>query len=499
MSISRTNPVLALSLCAAALTAMAALSGCHIAPKYVRPQFQAPPAYKDETTQPSATSPAWSAANPADASARGAWWLVFNDAQLSDLEKQVDVSNQNIALAAANYAAARALVRETRSQYFPTASLGAGVQTARLSVFPAVNLTSGASYTEYTLPLEASWEPDIWGRVRNSVHSAAYAAQSDAATLESVRLAMRAQVAMNYFQIRAQDALADVLDSTISSDQSTLDITQSLAQSGLSNDEAVAAAEAQLQATKAQRENIRITRAQYEHALALLLGKTPADFSLPVMPLQSPAPDIPPGVPATLLERRPDIAAAERTVAQANAQIGIARSAYFPNLTLSGSVGYESLSALTWVSWPSRVWAVGPSIAETIFDAGLRRATVQEYRARYDASVATYRQTVLTAFQQVEDNLAATSRLRDEIRQQNLAVEAANRQLAEATTRYKSGLDPYLNVIQAEQTVLSYRQTEVSLRSQQMNATVQLIQALGGGWSVAQLPSTDVVRRVSTK
>jgi NodT family efflux transporter outer membrane factor (OMF) lipoprotein len=470
-------------------------AGCQLAPKYVVPTVQAPPAYKELSPAELAGGVHWSAAIPADALARGQWWEIFGDPQLNTLETEVVISNQNIAVAAANYAAARAIVRETRSQYFPSLTGGASIENSRVSVFPAANISSGTTYTEYSLPVEASWEPDLWGRVRNSVRSAAFAAQADAATLASVRLAVQAQLAMNYYLVRSQDVLAKVLDDTIVSNQQTLDLTQALYRSGLTTDEAVSAAEAQLRAVQAQRENVRITRAQYEHAMAMLLGKAPADFTLAPTTAELVPPVIPVGVPSELLERRPDIAASERTLAQANAQIGVAKSAYFPDVTLSGTAGFTGLSAADWFTWPSRVWAVGPAIAETVFDAGLRRATVQQYRSQYDAAIASYRQAALTAFQQVEDGLVASRVLRAQLQKQDQAVAAAQRAFNEATVRYKAGLDPYLNVIQAQQTLLSYQESAVQIRSQQMTAAVQLIQALGGGWNIQQLPTAAMVAK----
>jgi len=476
-----------------ALTLLLALplfttTGC-LAP-YKTPQFQAPPAYKEEAAPAGAAAAVqWTPAKPADARARGEWWTVFNDQELDTLEQQVSVSNQSIGLAAENYAAASAVVREARSQYFPVGSIGASVTNARVSVVPAVNVQSGTTYTEYTLPLEATWEPDLWSRVRNNVHAATFSAQSDAATLENVRLAIHAQLAIDYFLLEGQDSIAGVLDTVIADDDVTLRISIGLLHSGLTTDEAVSAAEAQLHATEAQRENVRLVRAQYEHAIAMLVGKTPAEFSIPFHPLDSVVPGVPPSLPADLLQRRPDIAAAERAVAQANAEMGVAHAAFFPDLTLSGAFGFTGLSASDWLTWPERMWAAGPSLAQTVLDGGLRRATVQEYRSRYEAGLANYRQTVLGAFQQVEDNLAATRILVQQRTQQETAVAAATRTLKEAQVRYEAGLDPYLNVVQAEQTLLSYQETAITVRSQQLTTAVQLIQSLGGGWDISELPS----------
>jgi NodT family efflux transporter outer membrane factor (OMF) lipoprotein len=319
-----------------------------------------------------------------------------------------------------------------------------------------------------------------------------FAAQASVADLENVRLSAQSDLATDYYELRAQDALKQLFDSTVSAYQEQLELTRDLFKSGIGNDEAVAQAESQLKATQAQDTNLGVLRAQYEHAIALLVGQPASTFSLSaeveVSPAASPPP-IPVGLPSELLERRPDIAAAERAVAQANAQIGIAKTAFFPTITLSASAGLESLSPASWFTWPSRIWSVGPSLAETIFDAGLRRATVQQFQATYDQTVATYRETVLTAFQQVEDNLAALRILTQVIDQQEEATESARRSLREANTRYKAGLDPYLNVIAAQILLLNDQQTAVNFRMQRMVASVQLIKALGGGWDASELPS----------
>ena len=349
--------------------------------------------------------------------------------------------------------------------------------------------SSTGTFTDYTLPFDATWQPDLFGRIRNTVKSAAYGAQASAADLENTRLTVQAEVAVDYFQLRGQDALKQLLDSTVVAYQQSLDLTKALYETGIDTDEAVAQAETQLEATQAQDTALGIQRAQFEHAIAMLTGQPASTFSIPVEPLKASPPAIPFGVPSQLLERRPDIAAAERLVAQANAQIGIARAAYFPTVTLSAAAGFESSSIANWFTWPSRFFSVGPAAAETIFDAGLRRATVEQYRAQYDETVANYRQAVLTAFQQVEDNLASLRILSVEIQDQDAAVKSAERTLALATDRYKLGLDPYLNVITAQTALLSNQQTAVNLRIQQMTASGGLIEALGGGWDASQLPS----------
>jgi NodT family efflux transporter outer membrane factor (OMF) lipoprotein len=423
---------------------------------------------------------------------------MFGDPELNELEEKSAVSNQSIAAAADAFLAARALVRQARSQYFPTLTTNPSIVNARPSAAQFGGLQAGdasaagftvKSYTNYSLPFDASWEPDLWGRIRNNARENAFAAQASAADYENVRLTAEAELAADYYQLEGQDSLKQVLDSTATAYQQALDLNRSLYRAGLTTDEAVAQSEAQLKAAQAQDTNLGIVRAQYEHAIAVLIGQPASTFSLPEKSMDSAPPRIPVGIPAELLQRRPDIAAAERTVAQANAQIGVAKSAYFPNVLLSATGGFGNSVAADWLTWPSRFWSVGPSAAETIFDAGLRRATMEQYRATYDETVANYRQTVLTAFQEVEDNLASLRILSQDIEQQQAAVEAASRSLQEATARYRSGLDPYLNVISAQTILLSDEQTAVDYRIEQMVASVQLIKALGGGWSTAELPS----------
>jgi NodT family efflux transporter outer membrane factor (OMF) lipoprotein len=389
-------------------------------------------------------------------------------------------------------------VHQARSQYFPTVTTNPSITTNRTFSAGSSSSSSGSSssspsaveYPEYSLPFEASWTPDLFGRVRNTVRSNVASAQASAADLENTRLTAQAELAVDYYQLRTQDALKHLLDSTVVAYQESLWLTKALYETGIDSDEAVAQAETQLEATQAQDTNLGIARAQYEHAIALLVGQPASTFSIPVKPLEAKPPAVPFGVPSQLLERRPDIAANERLMAQANAQIGIAKVAYYPTITLSGTAGFESISIANWLTWPARFWSAGPALAETLFDAGLRRATVQQFQAAFDSTVANYRQTVLTAFQQVEDNLAALRLLSQEIQQQDAAVRSAQRNLTVATDRYKLGIDPYLNVITAQTTLLSNQQTAVNLRMEQMTASVQLIEALGGGWNATQLPSS---------
>jgi len=460
---------------------------CAVGPKYEKPTVSTPPAYKEASSReiPGTT---WVAAQPSDAVLRGHWWEMFQDPVLNGLEERVDLSNQNIAASMAAFAEARAVVKQARAQYFPTVTTSPGVTVSHTPVVPGVPAQSG-SVTDYAFPFDASWAPDLWGRIRNTVRGNVAAAQASAADLENARLTAHAEVAVDYYQLRTQDALKQVLDSTVSAYRESLKLTQALYETGIDSEEAVAQAETQLDTAEASATNVGILRAQYEHAIALLIGEPASSFSLSPAPWTAEPPLIPAGLPSQLLERRPDIAASERLVAQANAQIGIATAAYFPSLTLTGSVGVESTSLASLFTWPSRVWSVGAELAETLFDAGLRRATVQQFEASYEQAVATYRQTVLTAFQQVEDNLSTLRILSQQIGQQDTAVKASQHYLTLATDRYKLGLDPYLNVITAQTALLGNEQTLANLRMQQMTASVGLIEALGGGWQASQLPS----------
>jgi NodT family efflux transporter outer membrane factor (OMF) lipoprotein len=465
---------------AALLGALILSSGCNRGLRYQRAQVETPPAYKEME--------GWKTAQPQDDTLRGKWWEMFNEPPLNALEEKVSVSNQNIASAAASFLAARALVKEARSQLFPAVTTNPSI-TVQRSPSSSGSKSSAGTFTDYTLPFDATWQPDLFGRIRNTVKAAAYGAQASAADLENTRLTVHAEVAADYFQLRGQDALKQLLDATVIAYQQSLDLTRALYETGIDSEEAVAQAETQLEATKAQDDNLGIQRAEFEHAIAMLTGQSASTFSIPIEPLKSDPPEIPVGVPSQLLERRPDIAAAERLMAQANAQIGVARAAYFPTVTLSAAAGFESTSFVNWFTWPSRFFSLGPAAAQSLFDAGLRRATVMQFRAQYDETVANYRQSVLTGFQQVEDNLASLRILSVEIQHQDAAVQSAEKTLALARDRYKLGIDPYLNVITAQTSLLSNQETAVNLRIQQMTASAGLIEALGGGWNASQLPS----------
>lgn len=468
------------------------LAGCLLSPKYHVPSAETPAAYKELTSADFKNTDGWKVAQPKDDALRGEWWRIFNDPQLNALEQKVNVSNQNIVAAAESFFAARALVKEARSQLFPTLTTSPAITPQRLSSTlstSGMGSTSSPTFTDYLLPFDVTWQPDFFGRIRDTVRSAAYGAQASAADLEDTRLTVQVDLASDYFQLRGQDALKELLDSTVIAFQQSLDLTEALYETGIDSEQDVSQADTQLKATQAQDTALGIERAEFEHAIAMLTGQPASTFLIPFEPLRSSPPAIPFGLPSQLLERRPDIAAAERLVAQANAQIGIARAAYFPTVTLSAAAGFETVMFANWFTWPSRFFSVGPTAAETIFDAGLRRATVEQFRAQYQETVANYRQTVLTAFQQVEDNLAALRILSAEIQQQDAAVSSAQRTLVLAMYRYKLGLDPYLDVIVAQTSLLSNQETAVTLRIQQMTASGALIDALGGGWDASQLPS----------
>lgn len=479
------------------------LAGCVVGPKYHPAAPAQPPAavYKESPTQ-FKENEGWTVAQPADAKLRGKWWEIFNDPELNALEEQLDINNQNIKQFFENFMEARAIVRQAHAQYFPTLGVAPSFNRSRtsgtLGTTPVAATGTGTAVrqlqtTTYSLPLEASWAPDLWGKIRNTVHQDQYAAQVTAADLENERLTEQASLAEFFFEIRGQDKLQEIFNETVAADQKELDLARALYETGIDDQISVVEAETTLQSAQAGATNVGIARAQFEHAMATLIGKEASNFSIPVKPMTVAPPPIPVGVPSELLERRPDIAAAERLMAQANASIGIAYAAYYPNLSLSAEGGFQSSAFTQWLSWPSRFWSVGTSLSETIFDAGLRRATVQQFVATYNADLAGYRQTVLAAFQQVEDDLAEVRILSKEIQQQQQAVSSAETFLNLEQARYETGIDPYLNVLIAQNTLLSDQLTLNNLQVQEMTAAVALIEALGGGWDRSQLPTPQQV------
>jgi NodT family efflux transporter outer membrane factor (OMF) lipoprotein len=491
----------------------ALLTGCTVGPKYHQPAVPTPPAFKE--APPAAPAPTtsqspdtanqdngnWTVAQPADAKIRGDWWAIFNEPELNDLENQLNINNQNIKLYFENFMEARALVGEARALYFPTVTTGPSYSRQRSSSnLGSTSTTANPGKTSqiYALPLEVSWTPDLFGRIRNQVHAAQYSAQVSAADLENERLVEQADLAEFYFEIRGQDALIDLYTQTVAQYQKSLDLTQAQYDTGVGDQISVVEARTTLQSAQASLTNLGILRAQYEHAIAVLLGKPASDFSLPRRPITTAPPPIPIGMPSLLLQRRPDIAAAERTMASANATLGVAYTAFFPSLTISASGGFESYLFQHLLDWPSRFWSVGPTFSQTIFNAALR-AELHQYVAIYNADVASYRQTVLTAFQQVEDYLAQTRILSQQIQQQRAAVDSAQTSLNLEMGRYETGIDPYIDVVTLQNTVFGDQQTLYGLQIEQMTGAVELVEALGGGWDTSQLPTPAQVSQTPSK
>jgi len=483
-------PAAVCAVFAAALCMM--LAGCNVGPKYVPPATTAPPAYKESPEQFKENG-AWTVAQPQDAALRGKWWEIYNEPDLNALEDDLNVDNQNIREAFENFMEARALVRETRSQLFPTLSVGPSYTRSQASS----NLGSGAIATNqsgkqaqvFELPGEVSWEPDLWGKVRNEVRSSQYTAQVSAADLALEKLTEQASLAEYFFEIRGQDALQKILDEAVDTDKKSLDAEQGRYDTGVDDEISLVQAQTTLATAQSAAINNKIARAQFEHAIAVLIGKPASGFSIPVLAKTSAPPPIPVGLPSQLLERRPDVAAAERTMASANAQIGVAYAAYYPALTISGSGGVESSAIGKLLDAASRFWSVGPSLSETVYDGGLRRATVNQYIATYNADLAAYRQSVLTAFQQVEDSLAAVRILSQQLVRQQEAVDHSRKYLDLEQTRYDTGLDPYIDLAAAQSTLYGNQESLAALQIEQMTASVELIQSLGGGWDQSQLPT----------
>ena len=458
------------------------LSGCAVGPRYSRPTAPVPPAYKEEP-------PGWKTAQPNDQIARGKWWEIFGDSQLNTLEEQINVANQSLKAALAQFEQARALVRFNRADYYPTVSAGVSASRNRQSQNRALATTlSKTNYTDLTLPLSVSYEPDVFGRVRRTVEAARSNAQASAGDLESVRLSLHAELAVDYFQLRTLDAEEQLLNDNVVAFEKALQLTQNRYQGGIASAVDVAQAQTQLETTRSQAIDIQLQRSQFEHAIAVLIGQPASSFGIPSAPWTMPPPVIPPGLPSDLLERRPDIAASERRVSAANAQIGVARAAYFPLLSLTGLGGFESSSVGNWFSGPSGFVSAGASAVVTALDVGGRRAVSEQARAAYDQTVANYRETVLNAFQEVEDNLAALRILENEAKTQDAAVAAAQHFLDLSTNRYKGGVVSYLEVITAQSIALTDERAGVDILRRRMTASVQLIKALGGGWNSSNLP-----------
>ena len=481
---------------AGALGLAALVSGCNIGPRYKAPAAPSvtAPNYKESTVN-FKDADGWKVASPQYAMIRGKWWEVFNEPELNALEEQLTNDNQNIKVSFNNFMQARAIVAEARAQYWPTISVGAGWSRSKSSgnLRNSSQANTGATSTLWNLPVSVSWTPDLWGKIRNQVRSAEYSAQASAADLELEKLTEQASLAQFYFEIRGQDNLQLILNDTVAADQKALDAAQGAYDAGTGDYISVVEAQATLKAAQSSAINVGLLRAQYEHAIAMLTGKIATDFSVPVRAMVYTPPAIPTGVPSQLAERRPDIAAAERTLAEANATIGIGYGAFFPQVTLSAGGGLESSLFKHLFDIASRTWSVGPSVSQVVFNGGLYRAQLHQYEAIYNADLATYRQTVLTAFQQVEDALSSTRVYSQQILTQEDAVKSAQQFLDLEMQRYQSGVDPYVDVVTAQNTLLGDQVTLNSLHVEEMLSAVQLVQELGGGWDRSQLPTPSQV------
>ncbi len=478
------------------------LAACMAGPAYQRPAVTVPAGFKEQPPIDPEAAKQWQEAHPGDALHRGRWWEVYGDPVLNALEPQIATANQNVALAAARFVGARAAVRISRADLFPTVNVGvsatAGYGSARRTTAGASSggsSSSGAAgsaatstpavsgtATSYSLTGDFSYEIDLWGRIRRNVESSAATAEATAADLASAQLSMESELASDYFELRGLDALRDLLLSSVDAYQRALQLTQNRHDQGVASGVDVAQAETQLATTRVQATDLEVTRAQFEHAIAVLVGQPPAALSIAPTTARMLPPPIPATVPSLLLQRRPDIAAAERRVAAANAQIGVASAAFFPTVALSAAAGLQSSTFADWFSWPSRFWSLGPSLVLTAFDAGRRRATAEQARANHQAAEAVYRQSVLTAFQDVEDNLSAMRVLAEESVQQAEATSAAERALSLAVARYEGGITTYLEVVTAQTAALTNERAAVDLTTRRMAASVQLVRALGGTW-----------------
>ena len=474
----------------AAAAAALLLSACAVGPDYVRPATEAPTAFKENKD--------WKTATPKDQELRGNWWEIYQDPQLNALVEQVNISNQNLAQAEAQYRQAKALVESARSSYFPTVSANvsstrSGGRNSGSSLSSGSSGSSGSVTTSDSLGLSASWEPDLWGRISRTVESNQASAQASAADLQVARLSAQSTLAQNYLQMRVLDQQQNLLNDTVAAYQKSLQLTQNQYAVGVVARSDVIQAQTQLRSAQAQALDNGVLRAQLEHAIALLTGQAASTFSITPAPLVAVLPDIPIGVPSSLLERRPDVSSAERLAAAANAKIGVAKAAYFPNLTLSASGGFQSNSFANWLTVPNRIWSLGPALAATLFDGGARRAQSDQAIAAYDASVAVYKQAVLTSFQEVEDNLAALRILEQEAVVQGETVQFAHHALELILNQYKAGTVNYTSVVTAQATAFSADLSALNIQNRRYAASVLLIKALGGGWNQAELPDNAML------
>ena len=462
------------------------LAACNPAPKYARPPAPTPAAYKESQGK---DGTGWKLAQPGDDKLRAKWWELFNDPQLNALEEQVAISNQSLKAAEANFRAARALVVIARASLYPT--IGASPSYTNLRQSATILKIPGTSSVanEYALPFDISYTPDFWHRIRNMVDAQAFTAQASAADVATALLTTQTDLATDYFELRATDMEHKILTDTMVNYRDNVNLTNTLYKTGINSEQDLVQAQNQLDTATAQATDLEVARAEYEHAIAALIGKPPAELTIPETTFNPDPPTLPVAIPSTLLERRPDIASLERAIASANANIGVARAAYYPTLTLSASGGLESYSFLKWFSAPSRFWSLGPTLSDTLFEGGARRGQNEQAQAQYDAAVANYRQTVLTSFQAVEDQLSSLRILTQEIGEQQTAINSSQRYLDLALIRFKTGVDSYLNVITAQNSLLSNREAQVSSELRRISASVQLVLALGGGWDPASLPT----------
>jgi NodT family efflux transporter outer membrane factor (OMF) lipoprotein len=468
-------------------------TGCEVGPKYVKPPALSAPPALTEALPPNATDSAdWKTAVPNDQAERGKWWVIFRDAQLNDFEDQLTQANQNLQVAEARLRQARAAIRFNRASLFPSISLSPSILNERDSAnqpyFNQSLVNNGTG--NFIFPIELSYEVDLWGRVRRSVAAAKEETQAAAGDVETARLSLHAELARDYFGLRSADLQERLLQDTVKAYEHALNVTEDRYNGGAAPRADVEQARTQLQSARVLETDIVQVRSNYEHAIAVLVGKIPAQFAIaPDKDFVLQPPQIPLGVAGTLLERRPDVAAAERRVAAANEQIGIAKAAYFPQVTIGAEAGFQSTGASSWFNWPSRLWAVGPSVSQVIYDGGRRRAISEGARANYDTTVALYRQNSLTAFQEVEDNLVALNVLAKEVEQQKTATASAEKALDLFTKRYQDGVDTYLQVVTSQTTALQNERNDIELRQREMDASVLLIKAVGGGWDASQLPT----------
>ena len=470
----------------ATLLASLVLAGCAVGPDYQKPSAEVPSAYKEAGE--------WKLAQPRDDVGRGDWWSVFGDPALDALIEQVEVSNQNVLAAEAQFRRAQAIVAASRAAYFPTVSANASIVRSRSPTGVVGGTTAGRTITNRAASLDAGWEPDLWGRIRRTAESSEASAQASAADLAGARLSSQAALASSYLVLRTIDEQKRILEETVAAFEKSLELTKNRYDSGVAAKVDVVQAETQLKSTLADSIDLGVQRAQLEHAIAVLMGKPPSALSIPRAPLALKMPPVPSELPSALLERRPDIAAAERLVASANAQIGVAKAAYFPSVTLTGTYGSRSSDASQWFTAPTTFWAYGAALAQSIFDAGFRQAQTDQAIATYDATVALYRQTVLAGFQEVEDNLAALRILEEEAKVQDEAVRAARESVVLTTNQYKAGIVSFINVVAVQAAWLNNERTAMGILGRRLVATVNLLKALGGGWSVEDLPDGEALR-----